>query len=264
MEAGDFAMSEGKSSNDVIQLDMNARNVVRGLLHPSTLLLLAANSLPIVGVLLWHWDVFVLIVLYWMETAVIGFWTILRIALAPPGSMGPLLINGRPSNSRVAMPAFFLVHSGIFMGVHMVFLWSLFSGAWAQMIHGPADFFSRLVIRTDMWLPLLALFAVRGFSFLFHVLKPDFIVRIERGLRLPISPPLPDDMGTIIGAFYGRIIIMHITIIFSAFLSIIFGTIAPLIIMVALKTAADVGMHLFLDFGKLQQASQTVSAVSSP
>lgn len=149
------------------------------------------------------------------------------------------------------------------MGVHMVFLWTLFSGAWSKEIHGLGDFFRKLVFGTDMWIPLLVLFVVRGFSFLFHVLKPDFIQKLERSLNLPISTPAPDDMGNIVGAFYGRVIIMHITIIFSAFLSIIFGSIAPLIIMVVLKTGADVAVHLALNFGKLQKVSQTVSALTS-
>ena len=99
----------------------NARQVAASLLHPSTLLLIAANWIPIVGVLYWGWDVFVLLVLYWLETAIIGVWTIARIVLAPRGSIGPLA-------ARLAMAAFFVVHSGMFMGVHMVFLWALFSG----------------------------------------------------------------------------------------------------------------------------------------
>jgi Family of unknown function (DUF6498) len=265
MEAGDFAMSDGKSSNDVIQLDMNARNVVRELLHPSTLLLLAANSLPIVGVLLWHWDVFVLIVLYWMETAVIGFWTILRIALAPPGSMGPLMVNGRPSNSSFAMAAFFLVHSGIFMTVHFVFLWVLFSGWWKTIVHGPVEFVRQVVIGSGLWVPLVILFLVRGTGFVFHVLKPEFIEKLERSLNLPESRrPSSDTEGSLIGGFYARIVIMHLTILASAFLTVIFKwSVAPLIIMVALKTIADVAMHLAFDFGNLRKVSQTVSTVAT-
>ena len=80
-------MKDGKTGG-AMQVDMNAQQVVRALLHPSTLLLLAANSIPIFGVLYWGWDVFVLLMLYWLETAIIGGWTIARIALAPPGSLG--------------------------------------------------------------------------------------------------------------------------------------------------------------------------------
>ena len=257
-------MSASNTGGNPVPIDMNPRQLAQGLLHPSTLLLLAANATPIYGVLHWGWDVFVLLMLYWMETAIIGFWMIVRIAIAPPGSLGKIEVNGRPTNAgSLFIAGFFVVHAGIFMGVHMVFLWSMFSGAWPQIVHGPTDFFGKLVIGTDMWFPLLVLFVVRGFSFLFHALKPDFIQELERSLNLPISTPLPDDVGNIVGAFYGRVVIMHITIIFSAFLSIIFGSITPLIIMVALKTAADVSLHLAFDFGNLKKASQTLSAATS-
>ena len=53
---------------------------------PSVLILVAANLLPIVGVVFWGWDAFVLLMLYWLETAVIGFWTIVRVVDLVVGS----------------------------------------------------------------------------------------------------------------------------------------------------------------------------------
>jgi hypothetical protein len=249
--------SDGRPATGVIQFDASARQVALGLLHPSTLFLIAADAIPIFGVLYLGWDVFVLLMLYWMETAIIGAWTIARIAAAPPGSMGPLLVNGRPTNSSGAMAGFFVVHSGMFMGVHMVFLWSIFSGAWARKIHGPLDFFTKMVIGEDLWIPLLVLFVARGLAFLFHALKPEMIQAIERSLHLPTSIKAPAaagaDFGSIIGGFYSRIVLMHVTIIFSAFLAVVLGSIAPLIIMVGLKTMADVVLHLALDLGYVRK-----------
>jgi hypothetical protein len=250
------------------QVTLDAGQVARGLRHPSTLLLVAANSLPIFGVLYWGWDVFVLLMLYWLETAIIGGWTIARIAIAPPGSMGKIEINGRPTVAgSLFIAGFFVVHSGIFMLVHMIFLWTLFSGAWSKIIHGPIDFVGKLIIGTDMWIPLLVLFVVRGLAFLFHVLRPEVIQRFEQSLHLRNNAPPEaapaDELGSIIGAFYGRIIVMHMTIIFSAFAAVIFGSIAPLIIMVAVKTVADVALHLQSEFGIVKKTSQTLSAASS-
>ena len=45
---------------------------MRAVLKPPALLLLAANLIPLVGVLVWGWDAFVLLMLYWLETAVIA------------------------------------------------------------------------------------------------------------------------------------------------------------------------------------------------
>ncbi len=261
-------MNDGGASGGAMQIDMNARQVVRALLHPSTLLLLAANSIPIFGVLYWGWDVFVLLMLYWLETAIIGGWTIARIALAPPGSLGKIEINGRPTMAgSLIIAGFFIVHSGIFMLVHMVFLWTLFSGHWSKEIHGPIDFVSKMIVGTDMWIPLLALFIVRGLGFVFHVLRPEIIQQFEESLHLRVSAPSAaapaDELGSIIGAFYSRIVVMHMTIIFSAFIAVLFGSIAPLIIMVCIKTVADVVLHLTFDFGSLKKVSQTLSAVTS-
>jgi hypothetical protein len=261
-------MSIDGNQTDAAQGATNARQVAASLLHPSTLLLIAANWLPVFGVLYWGWDIFVLLVLYWLETAVIGVWTIARIAVAPRGSMGPLLVNGRPAtDAPLALAAFFILHSGMFMGVHMVFLWAFFSGQWAQEIHGPGDFVGKLVIGTGLWIPLLVLFVVRGVSFLFHELKPESVQRLERSLRLPISanaaPPASPDGLSIVGGFYGRIIIMHLAIIFGAFLVEIVGSVAPLIIMVGLKTCADVGLHLALDFRHAPKVSRVFSFTSS-
>jgi hypothetical protein len=51
----------------------NAVVVARHLLRPSVLILVAANLVPLVGVIFWGWDAFVLLMLYWLETAVIAF-----------------------------------------------------------------------------------------------------------------------------------------------------------------------------------------------
>jgi hypothetical protein len=258
-------MSDGPVNTAPMPFDPRTRHVGTDLLHPSTLFLIAANATPIFGVSYWGWDVFVLLVLYWMETAIIGLWTIARVAVAPPGSMGSLMVNGHPTTSSSAMAAFFVVHAGIFMSLHMVFLWALFAGEWAQTIHVPRDFFTHMVIGTDLWIPLLLLFAARGLSLLFHVLKPEAIQKLERSLHLPTSIKVPTPagagLGSIVSGFYGRIILMHMTIIFSAFLVEAFGSITPLIIMVGLKTATDVGLHLALDFGSLRKGSHSLSAV---
>ena len=121
----------------------------RSLLSPSSLGLLAANLLPLAGVLFWGWDAFVLLMLYWMETAVIGFWTIVRIATATRDSLGEFNINGhRRTILPLALKGFFVLHAGLFTLVHFVFLWDLFAGDWSRQIHGARDFVIKLVIDT--------------------------------------------------------------------------------------------------------------------
>jgi hypothetical protein len=44
---------------------------------------LIANLIPLYGVLYWQWDAFQLLMLYWTETVIIAFWTIVGIARLP-------------------------------------------------------------------------------------------------------------------------------------------------------------------------------------
>jgi Family of unknown function (DUF6498) len=53
------------------------------LLQPSALILIGTNLFPLIGVIVWDWDGFILLMLYWLETAVIAFWTVVRVATMP-------------------------------------------------------------------------------------------------------------------------------------------------------------------------------------
>ena len=149
--------------------------MTRYLFYPSTLILIAANLVPLIGVLLWDWDAFVLLVLYWLETAVIAFWTVVRIATMSRDALGDIQFEGADKTkpaSPLALAAFFTVHAGIFMAVHFMFLWELFSDGWARKIHGPREFIDEIVIGTGLWVPLLVLFVVRGALMMFETAEP--------------------------------------------------------------------------------------------
>jgi hypothetical protein len=223
------------------------------LLHPSTLILVAANLLPLVGVAFWQWDAFLVLMLYWMDTAIIAFWTMARIAVTPRERLDDLRISSgeKSINSPWAIVAFFVVHAGLFMAVHFLFLWVLFAGAWARNIHGPGDFVRQIIVDSRLWLPLAGLMLSRGVSFLFHVVRPETVQRIEQALfrrpvRLAARSPA-GSLGAEIGVLYARVVIMQIAIIFGAFLSMLLGTMAPFVILILLKTAADVAVHLAID-----------------
>lgn len=87
----------------------------------SAWVLVAANVLPLIGVLFWGWDVFPLLALFWMENVVIGLFFILRMICADPRD--PALWAGK-----LFMVPFFCLHYGMFTAVHGVFVFSLFGG----------------------------------------------------------------------------------------------------------------------------------------
>jgi hypothetical protein len=236
----------------------------RYLLYPSTVLLIAADLFPLAGIAFWHWDTFLLLMLYWMDTAVIAFWTIARVAMTPREGLDNLRISsagGQSTNAPWAVAAFFVLHCGIFMGVHFLFLWVLFSDAWARRIHGPADFVQQIIVDNRLWLPLALMMLSRGVSFLFHVVRPEVIERIERALfpRHPVRIHVPaGSVGSEIAMLYVRVVIMQIAIILGAFLAIALGSMAPFVILILLKTAVDVVIHLVVDLR--EQASPAAGA----
>ena len=222
--------------------------MARYLLLPSTLILLAANLVPLVGVFMWGWDAFVLLVLYWLETAVIAFWTVVRIATMSRESLGDLNFEGADKTkpaSPIALAAFFTVHAGIFMAVHFMFLWELFAGGWARKIHGPRQFVDELVIGTGLWVPLLVLFVVRGGLIMFETAEPY----LRGAFRL--APKQTDKSAamlspseTVLFGLYTRIFVMQFTIILGAWFALLLGTAAAYAFLVAVKTGIDIAFQV--------------------
>ena len=198
----------------------------RGAFTSSVLIL--SNLVPLAGILFWGWDTFILLCLYCLETAVIGFWTILRVATMSrdPGSAASRSIAGT-----LALAGFFTVHAGLFMSVHMLFIYSLFAGPWADRIHDARDFIRLIVIGKDLWIPLLALFAGQGAIFINDAVNRFVFAKV---------PLTNADTGTIMGGFYKRIVIMHLAIMGGAFIAQAIGSAAPLIVLVLLKTAIEI------------------------
>jgi hypothetical protein len=190
----------------------------RHLLQPANLILLAVNLVPLIGVMAWGWDAFVLLMLYWLETAVIAFWTVLRIATMPKVALGDITFSGTDKTpAPLALAAFFTVHAGIFMLVHFLFLWELFSGEWSRKIRGIGAFFDEMVIGTGLWVPLLALFIGRGVLLLFDTVKPWLWRKLRLVTRSSGQPQSTLGPGaSLLFGLYIRIVVMQVTIIIGA------------------------------------------------
>jgi hypothetical protein len=198
---------------------------------PSTIFLIAANLLPLAGVFFWGWDVFVLLMLYWLETLVIAVWAIVKMLLPPDD---PSSGQGKTAGfgERAMLAGFTIVHAGIFMAVHFVFLWVLFAGPWLGRIATFGDFWDQLVIGRELWAPLLFLFLVRGWQV--------FGLRIRRRLGLvPADAIEPQETG-VPGGLYLRIILMQLTIIFGGWVAMILGgNVGALVLLVLLKILVE-------------------------
>src|SRR4051794_21120178 len=171
-----------------------------------TLATLTGNLIPLYGVLYWGWDTFQLLMLYWMETAIIAGFTLLRVARLSAPARGEITVNGRPRPAtRFALVGFFAFHSGVFILVHLLFLWIFFSGDWLKKVHGVASFFSQLFVVNYVWVALVFLVIASGIWFVVDGAEPQRPAG-EAGKKY-------DPVGAIVGGLYARIVIMQIAII---------------------------------------------------
>lgn len=178
----------------------------------SLLAIVAANLVPLAGVALLGWSLGEVMLLFWMESAIIGVFNALR-----------MLVTGR--GDAVPLTLFFSVHFGLFMVVHLVFLLVLFIAPDASE---PAP---HLHVPTLLW-GALALLVSHAASF-----HRDFLRDPDARAR-----PFREWMFTP----YPRVLAMHFTILGGGFLLASIGTPRPaLAILVAVKTLVDIALHVF-------------------
>ena len=219
----------------------------------SAALLVAFNLVPLAGVLFWGWNVATILVLYWVENGIVGALNIPKILLAsgpsePPTrtldvrGVGPVVVSrGAGMTSKIGLVPFFVVHYGIFWFVHGVFVFTLpmFASLRADAFDpiaaevgpinsGPGALGPNL---TAVSWGAVGLAISRIASFLI-----DFVGRREylsvSAARQTFAP-------------YGRLVILHLTILFGAFVSLMIGSpIGAIVVLVALKTIVDLRFHL--------------------
>ena len=220
--------------------------MARYLFLPATLATLAVNLIPLYGVLWWGWDTFQLLMLYWIETVIIAFFTIRRLARLPEEQERRAREKSNPAD--FALTGFFTLHAGIFIAVHFIFLWVFFSYAWFQKVHGVGSFFFELVVANGVWVALVLMLIVHWISFLTDP-KPGFAERVERGVARRIVRARERETGDrvtpIVAGLYIRIIVMQLAIIFGAWFSGFTGSLAPLVIVIVLKTLLDLGLGAY-------------------
>lgn len=183
---------------------------------PSTLALILANLLPLAGTVFLGWNLGEVMVLYWAESAVIGIFNLAKMAVI--GRWAALFTG-----------VFFIAHFGAFMSVHFMFIYDIF----VEGMQGPAELELQQVraMFVSLWPALAALFVSHGISFLVN-----FLGRREYQGRT---------LGGQMGEPYGRIVLMHLVIIFGGGLSLVLGNPTPVLVMVILgKILLDVRAHL--------------------
>ena len=90
---------------------------------------LITNTIPIIGVLFWEWSALMVLLLYWLETAVIGLFNVFKMWRATGNystdknnKLIPGLIRPITKPEHLILPAFFVVHYSMFLFGHLAFL----------------------------------------------------------------------------------------------------------------------------------------------
>ena len=225
---------------------------------PSVLTLIAANLIPLFGVMFLGWSTFAIVVVYWAENVIIGMINVLKMIVCSPSADEIKFAGATPEqlkgNSREVqalfekqMPnlaivhhgsklffiPFFIFHYGMFCMGHGVFIFELL-GKGGAMFGGPLDswsfFWQQIKAEKLLW-AVAALAASHLFSFF-----TNFIYRGE--YRRTTVPQLMFQP-------YGRIVILHVAVLFGAFLIVALGSpIWMLVILIIGKTMLDIGLHL--------------------
>ncbi len=199
--------------------------------------LLAVNALPLVGVLFFEWDAFLLVILYWAENVAVGFYNVLKIATHKVGHPGEHL-------GKLFLIPFFTIHYGGFTGFHGMFVLAMFKEETDIFPKGPdwpcflvfVQFLFNAIAQAWHAIPpnarwvIAAMFVSHGISFCYNYLYKGEYAKIS-GEKLMMQP-------------YGRIVVMHIAIIAGGFLTFALGSpVGLLVILVIIKTLLDVALH---------------------
>lgn len=209
--------------------------------RPSGWVLLAVNLGILVGVLRFDWSVFEIVFLYWAENVIIGVINVLRMMLASPIPIpkevprdqipreAKIMLWVVNLGSKLFMVPFFCVHYGMFTLAHGAFVIDLFD---QEPAHRGLDYWKDIpeFITAPLALSLAALAVSHLYSF--------FANYIGRGEWRTAT------VGEMMARPYGRIIVLHITIILGGMLAMALGSpVGLLLVLVLLKTITDLAMH---------------------
>lgn len=171
-------------------------------------LLIAANTLPLLGVLFWAWDSASVVVFFWAENLIIGLFNVVKML-----SFG--------SAQGLFLALFFTVHYGGFTVGHGLFIAQLFG------LEASSD----LALDALWFWGFVGLVISHGGSLLLN-----FFLGGERARTTPAG---------LMAAPYKRIVILHVTIIVGGMGVEALGSPLPLLVLlVLLKVAVDLRGHL--------------------
>ena len=183
----------------------------------SLIALILINLASVLGIIFLKWNSGFILLSYWLESLVVGFYTVLKMRKARKiGDVKAHIGSKSVKPEKYFLIPFFIIHYGIFMFGHLAFLLVIVSIN--SNINSVTD--------TIIWLPIffIALLLSHGISY-----RQNFIGNKEYENK---------DVSQIMMSPYARIIPMHIAILVGFMLG------SPAILLVLIKTVIDVFSHI--------------------
>ncbi|MBV9992484.1 MAG: hypothetical protein JOZ72_14480 [Alphaproteobacteria bacterium] len=196
--------------------------------------ILAVNLLAVVGVALFGWSALTLLLLYWLENLIVGAFNVLKIAIAG-------ISSGRTGGlATLFLVPFFVVHYGMFCFVHGLFIVALFGGHGLATNEGftIAGLATTVIarIRTD---PAMGYGAAVLLAFHAYLFGRYWLGRRQWERSDPFSQMF---------APYGRIVVVHLTIMIAGIPVMLLGQpVAAVACLALLKTALETGRAKLFD-----------------
>ncbi len=185
----------------------------------SSVVLVLANLVPLGGVLFLDWRVFDVLLLYWAENVVIGAINVLRMGVS----------GGR---EKWFMLPFFAVHYGLFCFGHLMAIMGIFdpSGGSETTWHLFFGMTPGEALKSPLWIGIVAIAISHLFSFFGNFIGAEEYRRTSA--KELMSRP------------YGRIVVLHVTVLFGAALIQWLGSpVTMLIVLIAAKIVLDLKLH---------------------
>ena len=208
---------------------------------PSVLLLIAANLVPIYGVLFLHWQVFPVLVVFWMENVIIGIFNVCKMLVASPASPGSWI-------GKIFLIPFFCFHYGMFTFVHGIFVFVLFGGYFTADASFPdEDSLFQVIGHFQLGWAFSALLISHAASFVINYIRKGEYKQAK--------------LGELMQQPYSRVVLLHVTILLGGFLVMFLGSpIYALLLLVLLKMYIDIQAHL-REHNKFQREKEIRSEV---
>jgi hypothetical protein len=201
----------------------------RYLFNPSSLVLLVVNLIPLLGILWDGWDFFVLLLLYWSETAIITFWTL------------PEFIWASGFLSVFYVP-FFMAHISFFMWVYLRCLHDLYGMERWKSLHVLGDYWGQVFSGTYFLVAFAALFISHGITTFLSYRDWD---PFEEPLRLMVAP-------------YRRIFLMQAALLLMMVFAKALGSPkGGVVLLLVVKVFLDMAIHVRWNFKPLGPATAT-------